>query len=110
MLDLSARLVEMEKILLGTLLKKDKIISALRTLSGMYLDELTPSVRKIIESNLVSINVILMRYPIKTFEDYSKIRERHLKKILTLIEAMCQELRAEVSVVFMPSCNLPSLH
>ena len=110
MIDLSDRLIKIEKILLGPLLKKDKIINALNTLSGLYLDELTPAARKMIQSNLVSINEILRRYPIKTFDDYSKIRDRHLKKVLALIEVMSKELRTEVSVVFMPSYSPPALH
>ena len=100
LLELLSRVTRMEEVINRPYTKKHKIIVALDKLSGLYLDELTRRVVKIIESNLAAINVILSHYPIKTFDDYDKIKEPHLNDMVGVIKNMCTKIRSQTPAIF----------
>jgi hypothetical protein len=93
MIPLLIKVLAMEKILVGELPKKEKIIQASQQLSGLELNKLTARVLKKVEREFVELNAILNQYCIKTFEDYSQISGRHLDTMLRGLNRVCWMLK-----------------
>jgi len=48
----------------------------------LILSDLPKPLRNPLEQHLVTMNNILLRYPIKTFEDYQMISRKHIRQLL----------------------------
>jgi len=48
----------------------------------LVLSDLSKPLRKPLEQHLVTMNNILLQYPIKTFEDYEMISHTHIHQLL----------------------------
>lgn len=84
-MEIQTRIENLKKTLKANILKKDKVIKSLGTLSGLELNKLDLATRNKLEQNLVAVNKVLRQYPIATFDDYSLISDKHLDKMLTLM-------------------------
>ena len=65
-----------------TILSWRRATQALQSFSGLELTGIPSDVRAELETDFVSINQILARYPLKSAEDYEHIRDADLRRIL----------------------------
>ena len=78
-----------EETLNQSLSKKSKIIKSLQQLSGLVISDLSPEIRKKLEDELSGVNQIISRYDIATFDDYSKLNKRDLKRLIEILQTIC---------------------
>ncbi len=65
-----------------------RVTETLQSLGGLELTGLPNDVRSTLEKNLVAVNRILADYTLETPEDYERLENGDLRRILSLIETM----------------------
>ena len=76
-----------------------KATDALQALSSMDITHATKENKKHLRQFPNKINTILGRYPfIKTYEDYEKVSEDDLNKILQHVQCLCLQLPANLRI------------
>lgn len=95
------KMLKMERILLESMPKNDKVIKASEQLSGLEITGISTSVRKNMNRELIFLNSILTQYPIKTFDDYRQITSQHLEQMIQALSRLCQTLK-KAAIQMMP--------
>jgi len=91
--DLSQRLIKMQRAFNSKQPTHQRYRNAMCAATNqLVLSDLTPSIRKALEQQLVASNNILQQYPIKTFDDYQIISEQHMEKLLGYAKKVYQLL------------------
>jgi hypothetical protein len=77
------------KQLLGevSLAKHERVEQALQAFSGLLLSDLAAAVREKLEAELVGVNVVVEPYSLEEDDDYQKIGDADLDRLLTVVDA-----------------------
>ena len=86
MSDLSLKYIA---ILDEKLSKKETIMKLLTITSGFDITELSAEKKNVISARLLAMNRVLGQYPIKTWDDYALLSEKHLNKLLKNLKQLC---------------------
>ena len=92
MKDLLSRLIAISAILEMNVPKEDKIVLSWQKLSGLDLTEISDTTNTFIIRQMQASNAIMMRYPIKTFDDYTMLSEADKDKLLRIIKRLRKHL------------------
>jgi len=95
--DLEERLNKIDKTLALPLMGKEKLIRCGQCLSGLNLTLLLPKVRQTLESHLLKSSQILQDYEIETWDDYDKISDADMAKLINHMAMMCAKLQTLVA-------------
>ena len=69
-----------------------RTLNTLRAFSGMQLTGLPPIIYQAIEKHFVAVNRILHEYHLETGEDYERMTEADLRKILKIVKALASKI------------------
>ena len=83
MTDLLQRLIKMQQAFNSEQPNHRRYRDAMSAaIDQLVLSDLPEPLRNPLEQHLVTMNTILRRYPIKTFEDYQMISSKHIHQLL----------------------------
>ena len=94
--DLLNRIASIENVMSQPLSNAAKVMKSLGQFSGLVLSDLSHNVRNKLESELVQVNHITIKYKIKTNDDFSKMHKKDLKCIIEILSQLCYELKGMV--------------
>ncbi len=95
--DLEDRLNKIDKTLALPLMGKEKLIRCGQCLSGLNLTALSSKMRQALESHMSKSNYILQDYEIETWDDYDKISDADMAKLINHMAMMSAKLQALVA-------------
>ena len=72
-----------------------RVTQALQAFAGLELTGLPVGRRRLLETNLVTINQILARYDLKTMEDWELMNETDLRRILDILDILVSQIVEE---------------
>jgi len=83
MMDIPQRLIKMQKAFNSHQPPHQRYRDAMSAaIDKLVLTDLPEPLRKPLEQHLVAMNHILLKYPIKTFEDYQMISSKHIRQLI----------------------------
>jgi len=80
-----------KELMKSTSPKYKRVLRAQKCFQGLSIDEMTNDARNKLENIFVKLNEIMGRYDLKTFQDYKKIADPDLDKMIDLHLKLYQE-------------------
>lgn len=91
--DLLNRLTSIENIMSQPLSNAAKVMKSLGQFSGLVLSDLSHPIRDKLESELLRVNHIVIKYNIKNNDDFTKMNKKDLKSIIEILHRLCYGLK-----------------
>ena len=98
MSDIEIRLKRSMRALLDSQSPKYKrLVKGIKAYNKLDLNSISLEVRQLIETTMCSLNEVLGKYEIETFNDYKKISNSDLNFMIEAYIKLCNDIKAELN-------------